>query len=101
MSNSVSSTLRSGLFTRMCSSPVLGDSQWVEMPRKDMEGVVGQMVVLEAWYTPTSAIEKNTVIWTFMANNTKQVSVFEVLYESTSDGLTSSLHNALLLVIHH
>uniref|UniRef100_A0A8C1AQJ4 Endothelial cell adhesion molecule b n=3 Tax=Cyprinus carpio TaxID=7962 RepID=A0A8C1AQJ4_CYPCA len=50
-----------------------GDSQRVEMPRKDMEVVMGQMVVLEAWYTPTTSIEKNAVIWTFMANHSKQV----------------------------
>ncbi|XP_057207192.1 endothelial cell-selective adhesion molecule isoform X1 [Triplophysa rosa] len=63
-----------------------GDSQWVEMPRKDMEGIVGQMVVLEAWYTPTSAIEKNTVIWTFMANKTKQI----ISYSSGQIGIGST-----------
>ncbi|XP_051520778.1 endothelial cell-selective adhesion molecule isoform X1 [Myxocyprinus asiaticus] len=50
-----------------------GDSQWVEIPRKDMEVVMGQMVVLEAWYTPTTPIDKNTVIWNFMANESKQI----------------------------
>lgn len=53
---------------------IVGDSQRVEMPRKTMEAIKGQMVVLEAWYTPTSAIEKNTVIWNFMADDSKQVS---------------------------
>ncbi|KTG04756.1 hypothetical protein cypCar_00002709 [Cyprinus carpio] len=56
-----------------CFSAVTGDSQRVEMPRKDMEVIMGQMVVLEAWYTPTTSIEKNAVIWTFMANHSKQV----------------------------
>ncbi|KAA0701912.1 Endothelial cell-selective adhesion molecule [Triplophysa tibetana] len=56
------------------------------MPRKDMEGIVGQMVVLEAWYTPTSALEKNTVIWTFMANNTKQI----ISYSSGQIGIGST-----------
>ncbi|XP_067307954.1 endothelial cell-selective adhesion molecule isoform X4 [Pseudorasbora parva] len=50
-----------------------GDSQQVEVPRKDMEVIMGQMAVLEAWYTPTNSIEKNTVIWTFWANDSKQV----------------------------
>lgn len=59
-----------------CFSAVTGDSQRVEMPRKDMEVIMGQMVVLEAWYTPTTSIEKNAVIWTFMANHSKQVSMF-------------------------
>ncbi|XP_030633951.1 endothelial cell-selective adhesion molecule [Chanos chanos] len=51
----------------------LGDSQRVEIPRKEMEVVRGQMVVLEAWYTPTSVIEKNSVIWKFMTNDSKQI----------------------------
>uniref|UniRef100_A0A8C2FNC3 Endothelial cell adhesion molecule b n=1 Tax=Cyprinus carpio TaxID=7962 RepID=A0A8C2FNC3_CYPCA len=59
------------LLTLLWLSP--GDSQRVEMPRKDMEVIMGQMVVLEAWYTPTTSIEKNAVIWTFMANHSKQV----------------------------
>ncbi|KAK7156303.1 hypothetical protein R3I94_006401 [Phoxinus phoxinus] len=50
-----------------------GDSQQVEVPRKDMEVIMGQMVVLEAWYTPTTSIEKNTIIWTFWGNDSKQV----------------------------
>lgn len=53
---------------------IAGDSQRVEMPRKDMEAIKGQTVVLEAWYTPTSVIKKNTVIWNFMASDSKQVS---------------------------
>lgn len=52
----------------------VGDSQRVEMPRMDVEVIKGQMVVLEAWYTPTSVIEKNAVIWNFMASDSKQVS---------------------------
>ncbi|XP_016374408.1 endothelial cell-selective adhesion molecule-like isoform X1 [Sinocyclocheilus rhinocerous] len=59
------------LLTLLCLFP--GDSQRVEMPRRDMEVIMGQMVVLEAWYTPTTSIEKNAVIWTFMANHSKQV----------------------------
>ncbi|KAJ8366211.1 hypothetical protein AAFF_G00365380, partial [Aldrovandia affinis] len=49
------------------------DSERVEIPRKDMEVVEGQTVVLQAWYTPTSDIEKNTIIWNFMAEDSKQV----------------------------
>lgn len=45
------------------------------MPRMDMEVVKGQMVILQAWYSPTSDISKNTVIWNFMANDSKQVSM--------------------------
>ncbi|KAG1967237.1 immunoglobulin superfamily [Pimephales promelas] len=50
-----------------------GDSQQVEVPRKEVEVIMGQMVVLEAWYTPTTSIEKNTIIWTFWGNDSKQV----------------------------
>ncbi|KAG7471335.1 hypothetical protein MATL_G00123530 [Megalops atlanticus] len=50
-----------------------GDSQRVEIPRKDIEVIEGQMVVLQAWYSPTSNIETNSVIWNFMANDSKQV----------------------------
>ena len=46
------------------------------MPRKDMEVVQGRTVVLQAWYTPTSEIEKNSIIWNLMANDSKQVKVF-------------------------
>lgn len=63
-----------------------GDLQKVEMPRKDMEVIKGQMVVLEAWYTPTSLIEKNTVIWNFMANDSKQI----ISYTSGQIGMGSS-----------
>ncbi|XP_066535731.1 endothelial cell-selective adhesion molecule [Hoplias malabaricus] len=62
-----------------------GDLQRVEMPRKDMEVIKGQMVVLEAWYTPTSLIEKNTVIWNFMANDSKQI----ISYTSGQIGMGS------------
>ncbi|XP_062329898.1 endothelial cell-selective adhesion molecule isoform X1 [Osmerus eperlanus] len=52
---------------------VQGDSQRVEIPRRDMEVVKGQMAVLQAWYSPNSDIHKNTVIWNFMANESKQI----------------------------
>ncbi|XP_019729823.1 endothelial cell-selective adhesion molecule isoform X2 [Hippocampus comes] len=38
-----------------------------------MEVVKGQMVVLQAWYSPSSDISKNTVIWHFIGNESKQV----------------------------
>nr|XP_055052266.1 endothelial cell-selective adhesion molecule [Misgurnus anguillicaudatus] len=60
-----------------------GDSHRVEMPMKDIEVIMGQMVVLEAWYTPTTAIEKNTVIWSF---NTKQI----ISYSSGQIGIGST-----------
>lgn len=43
------------------------------------------MAVLEAWYTPTTSIEKNTVIWTFWANDSKQV----ISYSSGQIGIGS------------
>ncbi|XP_035389818.1 endothelial cell-selective adhesion molecule isoform X1 [Electrophorus electricus] len=61
------------------------DSQRVEMPKKDLEVIKGQMVVLEAWYTPTSAIEKNIIIWNFMANDSKQI----ISYTSGQTGMGS------------
>ncbi|KAK2831262.1 hypothetical protein Q7C36_016348 [Tachysurus vachellii] len=57
----------------------------VEMPKKDVEAIKGQMVVLEAWYTPTSIIEKNTVIWNFMASDSKQI----ISYSSGEIGIGS------------
>ncbi|KAJ8368293.1 hypothetical protein SKAU_G00083210 [Synaphobranchus kaupii] len=59
------------------------DSQRVEIPRKDMEVIEGRTVVLQAWYTPTTEIEKNIIVWNFMANDSKQV----ISYTS---GLTGS-----------
>ncbi|KAM4565844.1 endothelial cell-selective adhesion molecule isoform 2-T2 [Odontesthes bonariensis] len=50
-----------------------GDTQKVEMPSKEMEVVKGQMVVLQAWYSPSSDISQNTVIWHFTGNESKQV----------------------------
>ncbi|XP_028275889.1 endothelial cell-selective adhesion molecule [Parambassis ranga] len=49
------------------------DTQKVEFPRKEMEVVEGQMVVLHAWYSPSSDISKNSVIWHFTGNESKQV----------------------------
>ncbi|XP_053362908.1 endothelial cell-selective adhesion molecule-like isoform X2 [Clarias gariepinus] len=63
-----------------------GDSQRVEMPKKDIEAIKGQMVVLEAWYTPTSVIEKNTVIWNFKAREYKNI----ITYSSGEIGIGSS-----------
>lgn len=61
--------------TEMCDCAVCfsGDAQKVEMPSKEMEVVRGQMVVLQAWYSPSSDISKNTVIWHFTGNESKQV----------------------------
>ncbi|XP_070762099.1 endothelial cell-selective adhesion molecule, partial [Enoplosus armatus] len=49
------------------------DTHKVEIPRREMEVVKGQMVVLHAWYSPISDISKNSVIWHFMGNESKQV----------------------------
>ncbi|XP_061915889.1 endothelial cell-selective adhesion molecule [Entelurus aequoreus] len=52
---------------------VQGDTHKVEIPQEEMEVVKGQMVVLHAWYTPISDISKNSVIWHFTGNQSKQV----------------------------
>uniref|UniRef100_A0A3Q0RFL7 Endothelial cell adhesion molecule b n=1 Tax=Amphilophus citrinellus TaxID=61819 RepID=A0A3Q0RFL7_AMPCI len=52
---------------------VSGDTKKVEFPRKEMEVVQGQMVVLQAWYSPSTDISKNSVIWYFSGNESKQV----------------------------
>ncbi|XP_030599970.1 endothelial cell-selective adhesion molecule isoform X2 [Archocentrus centrarchus] len=52
---------------------VQGDTKKVEFPRKEMEVVQGQMVVLQAWYSPSTDISKNSVIWYFSGNESKQV----------------------------
>ncbi|KAM4627235.1 endothelial cell-selective adhesion molecule [Polymixia lowei] len=48
-----------------------GDTQRVEIPRREMEVVKGQAVVLQAWYSPNADIAKNSVIWHFMSNESK------------------------------
>ncbi|XP_061637162.1 endothelial cell-selective adhesion molecule isoform X2 [Phyllopteryx taeniolatus] len=45
------------------------DSQKLEIPREEMEVVKGQMVVLQAWYSPSSDISKNTVVWQFLTGH--------------------------------
>eukprot|EP00063_Salmo_salar_P095481 XP_014070316.1 PREDICTED: endothelial cell-selective adhesion molecule-like isoform X1 [Salmo salar] len=65
--------------------PAPCDSQRVEMPRREMEVVKGQMVVLQAWYSPTSDIGRNSVIWNFMANDSKQV----ISYSNGEPGIGS------------
>ncbi|XP_053176189.1 endothelial cell-selective adhesion molecule [Scomber japonicus] len=49
------------------------DTQKVEIPRGEIEVVKGQMVVLHAWYSPNSDISKNSVVWHFVGNESKQV----------------------------
>uniref|UniRef100_A0A3B5LSB2 Endothelial cell adhesion molecule b n=1 Tax=Xiphophorus couchianus TaxID=32473 RepID=A0A3B5LSB2_9TELE len=48
------------------------DTRKVEMPSREMEVVKGQLVVLQAWYSPSSDISQNTVIWHFTGNDSKQ-----------------------------
>ncbi|XP_029301742.1 LOW QUALITY PROTEIN: endothelial cell-selective adhesion molecule [Cottoperca gobio] len=50
-----------------------GDTKNVEFPRGEMEVVRGQMVMLHAWYTPRSDINKNSVMWLFKGKEPKQV----------------------------
>ncbi|KAJ8398979.1 hypothetical protein AAFF_G00416460 [Aldrovandia affinis] len=59
-----------------------GDAQQVVIPRKTIEVINGQKVVLQAWYTPTSNIDRNTVIWNFMSN-------ISILIISNTAGLPS------------
>ncbi|XP_063062291.1 endothelial cell-selective adhesion molecule [Engraulis encrasicolus] len=71
------------LLAWLWSSP--GDSQRVEMPRKELEVVQGQTVVLQAWYSPTTTIDRNTISWSFTANDSKQI----ISYTSGEIGLGS------------
>ncbi|XP_058490865.1 endothelial cell-selective adhesion molecule isoform X1 [Solea solea] len=50
-----------------------GDTHRVEVPREQMEVVRGEKVVFHAWYSPTSDFSRNSVVWQFMGNTTKQV----------------------------
>ncbi|XP_053278884.1 endothelial cell-selective adhesion molecule [Pleuronectes platessa] len=50
-----------------------GDTHKVEIPRGELEVVKGEMVVLQAWYSPNSDISRNSVIWQFMGNKSRQV----------------------------
>lgn len=52
---------------------VAGDTRTLEIPRKEVEVVKGQMVMLHAWYSPSSDISKNAVIWNFETNESTQV----------------------------
>ncbi|TWW77069.1 Endothelial cell-selective adhesion molecule [Takifugu flavidus] len=49
------------------------DTQGVEIPRREMEVVKGQVAVLHAWYSPSSDISKNSVTWQFNTNGSKPV----------------------------
>ncbi|KAK5868782.1 hypothetical protein PBY51_009762 [Eleginops maclovinus] len=49
------------------------DTKDVEIPRGDLEVVKGQMVMLQAWYSPLSDISKNSVMWLFKGKESKQV----------------------------
>ena len=52
---------------------VPGDTNKMEIPRREMEVVKGQMVVLHAWYSPKSDISKNSVVWHFAGKGSRQV----------------------------
>ncbi|KAG7243171.1 hypothetical protein INR49_016546 [Caranx melampygus] len=52
---------------------IASDTQKVEIPRGELEAVKGQMVVLHAWYSPSSDISRNSVVWNFMGNKSTQV----------------------------
>lgn len=60
-------------FKRLSSVASPGDTHAVEIPRKEMEVVKGQMVVLHAWYSPNSDISQNIVTWQFVGNGSKPV----------------------------
>ncbi|XP_064207139.1 endothelial cell adhesion molecule a [Anguilla rostrata] len=49
-----------------------GDALMV-IPRNRIEVINGQMVVLQAWYSPTSDINRNTVIWNMVGNSSTLV----------------------------
>uniref|UniRef100_A0A8C6STH8 Endothelial cell adhesion molecule b n=1 Tax=Neogobius melanostomus TaxID=47308 RepID=A0A8C6STH8_9GOBI len=49
---------------------VSGDTHGVEIPSRTIEAVKGQKVTLQAWYSPSSDISKNVVLWTFANNQT-------------------------------
>lgn len=55
---------------------IQGDTQGVEIPSKEIEVVKGQKVTLQAWYSPTSDISKNVVIWSFVANQSSSLITF-------------------------
>ncbi|KAK5904853.1 hypothetical protein CesoFtcFv8_006374 [Champsocephalus esox] len=52
------------------------DTKDVEIPRRDLEVVRGQMVMLEAWYSPLSDINKNSVVWLLEGKESKPVITF-------------------------
>lgn len=62
---------------------VLADLQ---MPQTNIEVVEGKMVVLQAWYSPSTNMEKNTVIWNYVANESKLI----ISYTSNSVSVGNS-----------
>lgn len=51
----------------------------IQMPQSIMKVIEGQKVVLQAWYSTSYSIGKNTVLWNFVANNSQLVSVCALL----------------------
>ncbi|XP_008307677.1 endothelial cell-selective adhesion molecule-like isoform X1 [Cynoglossus semilaevis] len=50
-----------------------GEGQRVELSSAEVEVVKGDMVVFQAWYSPNSDFSKNSVVWQWTGNKTKQV----------------------------
>lgn len=80
---------------------IAGDSHKVEIPREEMEVVKGQMVVLQAWYSPSSDISKNTVIWHFIGNESKQVRRKLKKHTHTHTKMCLSFVNDCTSEVHH
>ncbi|XP_076002644.1 endothelial cell-selective adhesion molecule [Genypterus blacodes] len=49
-----------------------GDTQKVEIPKKEVESISGQTALLQGWYSPSSDISRNSVVWHFTANQGTQ-----------------------------
>ncbi|KAK6317293.1 hypothetical protein J4Q44_G00126930 [Coregonus suidteri] len=63
MKNTSPSACLFGYFT------IFGVLAQIQTPQRIMEVIEGQKVVLQAWYSPSFSISKNTVLWNFVANN--------------------------------
>nr|XP_046181615.1 endothelial cell-selective adhesion molecule-like isoform X1 [Oncorhynchus gorbuscha] len=45
----------------------------IQMPQSIMKVIEGQKVVLQAWYSTSYSIGKNTILWNFVANNSQLI----------------------------
>ncbi|KAJ7996926.1 hypothetical protein DPEC_G00223580 [Dallia pectoralis] len=60
----------------------------IQIPVTNIEVIMGQKVVLPAWYNPSSSVSRNTVLWNFVSSN--KLTKLIISYTTDSIGFGSS-----------